>query len=874
MALKDITIQFSATGDDVLIQTIKALDIATQSLIKAQTKLAGEGKKKISVDKANLNSLRKLNVELKLQGKNLKAVKINTDLYKQALKGNRLAMGKIRLATAKYTASLKKMNVGMFSSATSGRLLNNTFATLRSKMLITAFAITLVEKTVISLVKSFAQQEAVNIKLRAGLANISVTTDGVTQRLIDYSSALQQTTAFGDELITNGMAQLTTFGLNEEAIKALTPQVLNVARAIQTTSGTMPDLNSLFIAFGKSTSTAVSALTRYGVVLTDTEKKQLGAMEANKRAGAIAEILNKQYGGLAEAYAKTTLGMLEAAAAARGDAAEAFGEVLAPAVLAVSEALKVVFEAATLQNIKIFGTAAGVAAVGMGALAVAAWASAAGLTSFSAMLLAAQAALVAFDATAVVSTGGIWAIGIALGVTAGALLKFFGAYETGEKVLTDSVKKTNEFEKAIRDKGEALGWSSSRILLEIEAMKKRMATEAELKVQQDAGELSLQKRLLLLEAKTDFEKELIKLGHEASAEELKLIQQIVDKNQAIADEKRVREASLESYKKYLEAMRDEVNLRTSMNQKIELAHLDLLKKKLEGMSLDGKLTESNSEKLSQYIDFQKQLISTFGVGIHTTKKLTSAGIANGITLDMQSMNVEKLSKKEKELLQVMIDIFNQRQRNIVQAKEAADQAKEELTTIEIFQLLNSQATAAAGAYSSFVQGTVTADINALKARDSYQNASMEKRAIMEEGVRKKHEKALKRAALLEKAQSIASATIGTYNAVVSALGAKPWTPANYALAAIVGGLGAIQVAAIAATPTAYAKGGDFVTNKPELIMVGEAGREHVRITPLDRPEERALTDGGITVNIMGGIVQEDYVTNELLPAINKARALA
>jgi hypothetical protein len=65
-----------------------------------------------------------------------------------------------------------------------------------------------------------------------------------------------------------------------------------------------------------------------------------------------------------------------------------------------------------------------------------------------------------------------------------------------------------------------------------------------------------------------------------------------------------------------------------------------------------------------------------------------------------------------------------------------------------------------------------------------------------------------------------------------------------------------------------------VTNKPELIMVGEAGREHVQITPVDRPEDRALGGGGITVNIMGGIVQEDYVTNELLPAINKARALA
>ena len=119
--------------------------------------------------------------------------------------------------------------------------------------------------------------------------------------------------------------QFTTFGLNEKAIKALTPQVLNVARAIQTVSGAMPDLNSLFIAFGKATTTGIGTLTRYGVVLTETERAQLESMNANESAVEIAKILERQYGGLAEAYAKTTSGMLEAAAAARGDAAEAFG---------------------------------------------------------------------------------------------------------------------------------------------------------------------------------------------------------------------------------------------------------------------------------------------------------------------------------------------------------------------------------------------------------------------------------------------------------------------------------------------------------------------------------------------------------------------
>ena len=73
----------------------------------------------------------------------------------------------------------------------------------------------------------------------------------------------------------------------------------------------------------------------------------------------------------------------------------------------------------------------------------------------------------------------------------------------------------------------------------------------------------------------------------------------------------------------------------------------------------------------------------------------------------------------------------------------------------------------------------------------------------------------------------------------------------------------------------FAQGGEFVTNKPELIMVGEAGREHVKITPTDRPESRALKDNKVfNINISGGIIQEDYVVNELLPAINKAKALA
>ena len=68
---------------------------------------------------------------------------------------------------------------------------------------------------------------------------------------------------------------------------------------------------------------------------------------------------------------------------------------------------------------------------------------------------------------------------------------------------------------------------------------------------------------------------------------------------------------------------------------------------------------------------------------------------------------------------------------------------------------------------------------------------------------------------------------------------------------------------------AYAKGGDFVTNKPEMIMVGESGREHVRITPIDRPESRALKDG-MTINFNNAIMSEDFTRDQIIPQIQQA----
>ena len=376
---------------------------------------------KPSGDKELINAINTLNAATKkLTGSTVAVAK--------ATKGSTAATTQATVATSLLGTGTKRL-------AKNNSMLANSFATLRSKLLLISFGAMIVERAFVSLVKTSGRLEAANDKLRVGLANVANTTEGVTQRLVDYSSALQKVTAFGDEMITTGMVQFTTFGLNEQAIKSLTPQVLNVARAIQTASGAMPDLNSLFIAFGKATTTGIGTLTRYGVVLTEAEREQLKLMDANESAVEIAKILERQYGGLADAYAKTTAGMLEAAAAARGDAAEALGEVLAPAVLAVSKGLKVMFEAMSPTRIKQYGSGLGIAAIATTGLAVAT-----GRLNLQ----------LALTSKAMTRTG-IGALVVIAGLAVGKILDLFGAFEDGEDTIIDSEKSFNKLNEALKN---------------------------------------------------------------------------------------------------------------------------------------------------------------------------------------------------------------------------------------------------------------------------------------------------------------------------------------------------------------------------------------------------------------------------------------
>ena len=121
-----------------------------------------------------------------------------------------------------------------------------------------------------------------------------------------------------------------------------------------------------------------------------------------------------------------------------------------------------------------------------------------------------------------------------------------------------------------------------------------------------------------------------------------------------------------------------------------------------------------------------------------------------------------------------------------------------------------------------------------------------------------------------KAASMGSAIINTAEGVTEALAAAP-PPLNFIQAAAVAATGALQVATISsATMKAAATGFDGIVNKPTMFLTGEAGPESVQVTPLTPGMNQNGPQQGITVNISGGVVQDDYVRNELIPALNKA----
>ena len=121
---------------------------------------------------------------------------------------------------------------------------------------------------------------------------------------------------------------------------------------------------------------------------------------------------------------------------------------------------------------------------------------------------------------------------------------------------------------------------------------------------------------------------------------------------------------------------------------------------------------------------------------------------------------------------------------------------------------------------------------------------------------------------LMQAQAIIDTYAGANRALAS--GPPPW---NFVQAAAVIASGLANVMKIQAQK--FARGGDFVTAGPQMIVVGDnpGGRERVQVQPLSSPNFDGPQGSNIELHFHGAITDESYVEEIIVPAIARAQRL-
>ena len=223
----------------------------------------------------------KLTIEFQAKGhKGLVAAVKQMDVATKRLQGK----------TSQYENELKKL--GLSQTQTNKVLKSGTknlslqagaFATIRSNLLLYAFAVGLLTKAFQSLFSTYVKQEKAEKKLQAALGKTN-------SALLNQAAALQQVTEFGEETIITVQALIAAFTDDEEQIKALTVATLDLAAAKGMELNAAADLVSK--TFGSTT----NSLSRYGVEVK-------GASGSTERLTSLTENIANLFSGQAAAAA-------------------------------------------------------------------------------------------------------------------------------------------------------------------------------------------------------------------------------------------------------------------------------------------------------------------------------------------------------------------------------------------------------------------------------------------------------------------------------------------------------------------------------------------------------------------------------------------
>lgn len=183
-----------------------------------------------------------------------------------------------------------------------------------------------------ALVEAQKQEDAIN-RLNVALAASGRYSKETSKELQDFASALQKTSIFADDTITETSALIQSLGqLDKEGLKTATKATLDLASALNI------DLKAAALLVGKAAAGEISSFSRYGLII------QKGASATDTFANAL-DAINKKFGGAAASQVFTYSGAIAQATNSYGDFLEVIGQTITqnPVVISLINQTSIAF---------------------------------------------------------------------------------------------------------------------------------------------------------------------------------------------------------------------------------------------------------------------------------------------------------------------------------------------------------------------------------------------------------------------------------------------------------------------------------------------------------------------------------------------------
>lgn len=128
--------------------------------------------------------------------------------------------------------------------------------------------------------------------------------------LFGLNKTLGQTGVVSGGTLKAAQAQLGTFALTADQVKTLTPALADMIANSKGYNATAQDGVQIANLLGKVMTGSATALSKYGVTMTDAQKKVLQEGSASEKAAMAAQVLEANFGGINKALANTPQGKM------------------------------------------------------------------------------------------------------------------------------------------------------------------------------------------------------------------------------------------------------------------------------------------------------------------------------------------------------------------------------------------------------------------------------------------------------------------------------------------------------------------------------------------------------------------------------------